>query len=69
MIMMGIEFTGQVPFSTVFLHGLVSCTPACVSLSEPELCHCSLQTRQARHVVCGKCRHDAGGFCYQHRSR
>jgi len=23
MIMMGIEFTGKVPFSTVFLHGLV----------------------------------------------
>ena len=28
MIMMGIEFTGKVPFETVFLHGLVcSCSP------------------------------------------
>ena len=28
MIMMGIEFTGEVPFSTVFLHGLVGlCCP------------------------------------------
>ena len=25
MIMMGLEFTGKPPFSTVFLHGLVSC--------------------------------------------
>ena len=62
MIIMGIEFTGQVPFSTVFLHGLVSCTqpPASVPLPKPELCHCSLRIRQARHVVREKCRHDAG---------
>lgn len=24
MVMMGLEFTGQVPFSTIYLHGLVS---------------------------------------------
>lgn len=27
MIMMGLEFTGKAPFSTVYLHGLVSWRP------------------------------------------
>ncbi len=31
MVMMGIELTGQVPFKTVFLHGLVSALAACVA--------------------------------------
>ena len=31
MVMMGIELTGQVPFKTVFLHGLVSASAACVA--------------------------------------
>ena len=27
MVMMGLEFTGQVPFSTIYLHGLVGSNP------------------------------------------
>ena len=37
MVMMGIELTGQVPFKTVFLHGLVSAWAACAAWKASEV--------------------------------
>ncbi len=39
MVMMGIEFTGQVPFSTIYLHGLVCvCLSVCILMQPAVLC-------------------------------